>query len=86
MLGRAVNYAIGIKGFQSDVDGAQPPRHRSPSAVATHGVLRKGRAATMSITPSQSASPANERICERFHKTILNEFYQVASARRSTRR
>ena len=33
-------------------------------------------------TKTKSASPQTNGICERFHKTILQEFYQVAFRRR----
>lgn len=32
----------------------------------------------LTISPIKARSPQTNGICERFHKTILNEFYQVA--------
>jgi transposase InsO family protein len=37
-------------------------------------------------TRTKTKSPQTNGICERFHKTLLNEFYRVALRRRSIRR
>jgi hypothetical protein len=34
----------------------------------------------------EDQTPQTNGICERFHKTVLDEFYRVASARRSIAR
>ena len=36
------------------------------------------RSTTSTIPRTKAQSPQTNGICERFHKTILNEFYQVA--------
>ena len=36
----------------------------------------------LSDTKTKARHPQTNGICERFHKTILNEFYQVAFRRR----
>jgi hypothetical protein len=33
----------------------------------------------------QDQGPADQRICERFHKTVLNEFYRVAFRKKAYR-
>jgi transposase InsO family protein len=37
-------------------------------------------------TRTKAKSPQTNGICERFHKTVLNEFYRVTFRRRSTKR
>ena len=62
---------------------ASCPRHR---------VLRQSRSARLRAFPgvndidhtkTKARYPQTNGICERFHKTVLQEFYQVASGRRS---
>jgi hypothetical protein len=36
-------------------------------------------------TRTKAKSPQTNGICERFHKTVLNEFYRVAFVKRSTK-
>jgi Integrase core domain len=63
---------------------------RSEPAACVRGNLQRGRSATQSGTSTISTSRsrisitraprprARRGICERFHKTVLNEFYRVA--------
>ena len=52
------------------------------SRILPSGVLKDGSMAALirsskSLPTRQVASPQTNGICERFHKTILQEFYQV---------
>src|SRR5271157_5759938 len=63
--------------IRSGAGGANPERHEYELYLAIEDIDH---------TRTKTKSPQTNGICERFHKTVLNEFYRVAFRKKVYRR